>query len=148
MNWLSLRNILLKFKTFKRIADPFRGLNGINLKLMKESRKITTRDWLGLETPLGSRLIMHAQKPPWKLDAGHVDILEEGKLLYWPRLNQTCWDLIGITTGSYSVLKLSVELHSKLTATPFMVFSITLYSRWHNIITSYARLCCVSTNIK
>ena len=69
MNWLSLRNNLLKFKIFKRIADSLRGLYGIYLKSRKENRKITTCDWLGLETPLGSQPIMHAQKPPWTLDA-------------------------------------------------------------------------------
>ena len=36
---------------------------------------------LALETPLGSRPIMHAQKSPWTLDAGHVDNLNEGMLL-------------------------------------------------------------------
>ena len=30
---------------------------------------------------------MHAQEPPWTLDAGHEDTLIKGKLLYWLRLN-------------------------------------------------------------
>ena len=54
---------------------------------MKENRKITTRDQLALETPLGPQPIMHAQKLSWTLDAGHVDNLNEGKLLYGLQLD-------------------------------------------------------------
>ena len=45
-------------------------------------------------------------------------------------------------------LKLCVELHLKLTAPPFMVFSVTSYLGLNIVITSYARLRCVSTKIK
>ena len=62
-------------------SNLFRGLYGICLKLMKENQKITPCDRLALETPLASRPIMHAQKSPWTLDAGHVVNLNEGKLL-------------------------------------------------------------------
>ena len=49
------------------------------LKPMKEIRKITTCDMLALETPLGSWMILHAQKSPWTLDVGHVDNLNGDK---------------------------------------------------------------------
>ena len=42
---------------------------------MKENWKITTCEWLALETPLGSQPILHAQKLPWTLDGEHVDNL-------------------------------------------------------------------------
>ena len=54
---------------------------------MKENWKIKTCDWLALETSLGFQLTMHVQKSPWILDVGHVDNLDEGKLLYWLRLD-------------------------------------------------------------
>ena len=73
---LSLRNNLLKFKSFKEMTDRFRRLRGICLNLMKENQKITTCDWWALETPLGSQPIVHAQESPWTLDVGHVDDLE------------------------------------------------------------------------
>ena len=123
--WVWKKN-LLKLKTFRKITDPFRGLCRIYLKLMQENWKITTRDCLALETSLGSWPIMQAQKPLWTLDARHVDNLNEGKLLYWINFDRINWDLTGITSGSYSVWKLSVELHSKLIATLFMVFGVTL----------------------
>lgn len=129
-------------------TDPFRWLHGIYLKLTKENQKSTTHDRLALETPIGSQSIMHAQKPPWTLDAWHVDILNEGKLLSWLRLSWISWDLTRITTGSYNVLKLRVELHSKLVATQFMVFNVTLYLGLRNILTSYDMFCCVFTKIK
>ena len=140
MSRLRLRNNILKFKTIMKITKKFRGLYGIYLKLMKENQNITTCDWLGLQTPQGSRPIMDAEKSLWTLDAGHVNNLNEGKFLYWLRFNWINWDFIGITTGSYNVLKLNVELHSKLTATPFMVFIVPLYNHilaLHKIITSY-----------
>ena len=67
----------MKFKTFKKVNDAFRGLYGIYLKLMKDNRKITTSDRLTLETLLGSLPIVHAQESPWTLDVGHVDNLNE-----------------------------------------------------------------------
>ena len=67
MNRLSLRDKFWSSKTFKKITNPFRGQYGIYLKLMKENHKITTCDRLALETPLGSRPIVHAQKSPWTL---------------------------------------------------------------------------------
>ena len=42
---------------------------------MKENWKITTCEWLALETPPGSQPILHAQKLPWTLDGEHVDNL-------------------------------------------------------------------------
>ena len=78
---------------FQEIIDFFRGFYGIYLKLMKENHKVATCDQLALETPLGYRPIMHAQKNPWTLDVGHADDLKEGRLLYRPRLNwKKNWD--------------------------------------------------------
>ena len=51
-------------------------------QIYKQNQKITTCDRLALETPLGYRPITHAQKSLWTLDMGHVDNLNEGKLLY------------------------------------------------------------------
>ena len=45
-------------------------------------------------------------------------------------------------------LQLNVELHSKLSATPFMLFGVTWYLRLHNVTTSYDTFRCVSTKIK
>ena len=50
-NWLSLRNNRLKFKTArKKITDCFRRIYRIYVKVMKKNRKITTCNWLDLET--------------------------------------------------------------------------------------------------
>jgi hypothetical protein len=48
MNQLSLRNNLLKFKTFQKITDHFRGLYKTYLKIVKENPNITTCEWFGL----------------------------------------------------------------------------------------------------
>ena len=53
-----------------------------------------------------------------------------------------------MTTRSCNVLTPSGEVHSKLTATPFMVFSVTLYLGSCNVITSYNRFGCVFTKTK
>ena len=57
MNRLSLRNNRLKFRDIRRITDHFRGICRIYLKSVKKNQKITTCNWLDLET-LGFWLIM------------------------------------------------------------------------------------------
>ena len=50
VNWLSLRNRRLKFKTFRRITNHFRGIYGIYLELMKKiNQKLTICNQLDLQ---------------------------------------------------------------------------------------------------
>ena len=79
---------------------------------------------------------------------GEVDNLTEGKLLHCLRLEYINRDSTLITTGSCNVLKLNVELPSKLTTTAFMVFGVSSYLGLCNVIASYDRFRCVSTKIK
>ena len=62
MNWLSLRNNRLKFKTSRKLPwiIPQKSLEEsieYTSKIFKKIQKITTCNWLDLET-IGSRLIM------------------------------------------------------------------------------------------
>ena len=52
MNWLSLRNnrFKLKFKTAGKFIDHLRGIYGIYFTLIKEKRRMSTCNWLDLQT--------------------------------------------------------------------------------------------------
>ena len=63
MNWLSLRNNRLKFKTaFMKITDHCREIYRILPNLIKENRRMSTCNRLGLQT-LGSQPIMPKNLP-------------------------------------------------------------------------------------
>lgn len=59
----------------RKFTYHFRGLHGVYLKLMKETWKITTC----------GQPIIHVQNALW---TRHVDNLNEGKPLYWLRLDK------------------------------------------------------------
>jgi hypothetical protein len=42
---------LVGAQDFRKITHQFRIIYGINLKLMKKNRKMSTPNWLALETP-------------------------------------------------------------------------------------------------
>ena len=44
---------LVEVHDFRKITDFFRGIYGIHFEFIKEIRKITTCNWLDLETRLG-----------------------------------------------------------------------------------------------
>ena len=52
----------VEVQDFCKITDHLRGIYGVHLKLIKKNRKITTCNWLDLET-LGSQSIMQKNLP-------------------------------------------------------------------------------------
>ena len=63
MNWLSLKDDQLKFKTSRKLPIVLEEIYGMNLKLAKETWNITTYNQLDLET-IWTILTDTAQKSP------------------------------------------------------------------------------------